>query len=68
MRVIVSRPNTVGVFHERTFDTEAQAMAYVVTNCTRLALQGWKLCTVDPQTFELSHDDEADVILMCLVP
>jgi hypothetical protein len=68
MRVSISRPNTVGVTRTEEFEYSADACAWIHGRLGHWADLGWECGPAEGDarsgSFELTHDDVADVIVI----
>lgn len=69
IRVIVSRPNTIGITFEQDYETYTEAEEFIELQCERFANQGWSLsedksASSYQGSIEAVHDNIADSIII----
>ena len=70
IRLTISRPNTIGVFSRKTFETySGECEEYIERYVENRVDRGWDATEIHGSTskggiIELTHDNEADIVLI----
>ena len=69
IKVTLNRPNTIGTYLTKEFETFKDAEQFIESRCESLANRGWELSEIKGSSskagvVECTHDFEADVLLI----